>query len=299
MKPATKGNTKMIDFSDLETDVNADGTFAPSVKTTNPKYARKTFTCEGCNGTGIWNSGRANRYGNAKCNTCHGTGQMVTSADDRRAKRAKAAAKKGELVKTAQADNEIAVGGRERVATLRAAADWSEFAASLMDQHGCGKAWSVKQVAAINGMLDKLDAKKAAKAEAAAKRKADAPSVDLTPIKTMFDAAVAAGRKAPQYRAEGLVLSRAKDHSANPNALYVKNESGEYLGKITPDMKFQGLRGTEGVLNSLLNIAANPAEAAVRYGRETGACACCGRELTNSDSIKLGIGPICKENWGF
>jgi hypothetical protein len=36
-----------------------------------------------------------------------------------------------------------------------------------------------------------------------------------------------------------------------------------------------------------------PKEAAIRYGRELGHCAMCGRELTNDESIEAGIGPIC------
>lgn len=38
------------------------------------------------------------------------------------------------------------------------------------------------------------------------------------------------------------------------------------------------------------------AEAAA-YGHETGACMCCGRTLTNPESIALGIGPICRDKW--
>jgi hypothetical protein len=40
-------------------------------------------------------------------------------------------------------------------------------------------------------------------------------------------------------------------------------------------------------------------EAAVRYGRQTGRCSCCGRELTNKASIDAGIGPICASKWGL
>ena len=46
-------------------------------------------------------------------------------------------------------------------------------------------------------------------------------------------------------------------------------------------------------------IAENPRDAAIRYGQRTGSCACCGRALSNKQSIDLGIGPICAEKWGF
>lgn len=46
-------------------------------------------------------------------------------------------------------------------------------------------------------------------------------------------------------------------------------------------------------------IAANPGEAAKRYGLEIGKCGICGRRLTNDLSRELGIGPICRANWGW
>jgi hypothetical protein len=41
-------------------------------------------------------------------------------------------------------------------------------------------------------------------------------------------------------------------------------------------------------------IAANPAEAATRYGVELGSCHRCGRTLTDAVSRSLGIGPDCR-----
>jgi hypothetical protein len=43
-----------------------------------------------------------------------------------------------------------------------------------------------------------------------------------------------------------------------------------------------------------LTIAANPKEAALRYGRELGVCGVCSRTLTNEVSRSLGIGPVCR-----
>jgi hypothetical protein len=37
----------------------------------------------------------------------------------------------------------------------------------------------------------------------------------------------------------------------------------------------------------------------VRYGRATGNCSCCGRELTDPASIAAGIGPVCAEKYGW
>lgn len=270
-------------------------------KRADPKYARREFKCEACNGSGLWRGGQANQHGNAKCNTCHGRGTLVTSPEARAKARAKANAKKTDAKLANMADNIAALGGQARLDALHAAAEWSEFAGSLYEWHRSGKALSERQVASANGMLDKLAANAAAKAQEKAKAAAAAPSVDLSPIKAMFDAAVASGYKAPKYRAEGFTLTRAKDHSRNPGCLYVTSEDEVYMGKISPEMKFHASRDSKGsgVENALLAIAADPSGAAIRYGQRTGRCSCCGRELTKHTSIDAGIGPICAQRWGL
>jgi hypothetical protein len=71
----------------------------------------------------------------------------------------------------------------------------------------------------------------------------------------------------------------------------------KYLGKVTPQRLDSRL--ADNIKAVLLEAAADPLTAAVRYGRETGACSCCGRDLTNAQSIAAGIGPICREKFGL
>lgn len=71
----------------------------------------------------------------------------------------------------------------------------------------------------------------------------------------------------------------------------------KYLGKVTPNRLDSRL--ADDVKAVLLEAANDPLTAAVRYGKETGSCSCCGRDLTNPESIKLGIGPICREKFGM
>jgi hypothetical protein len=123
-------------------------------------------------------------------------------------------------------------------------------------------------------------------------------SVDLSPIHAMFSKAQEAGLKKLQYRAEGLVLSLAKPNSANPGAIYVKRKDGFYLGKVV-GQSFRAFGATDADKTALQVIAANPAEAATRYGKMTRECSCCGRELTHPESIAAGIGPICASKWGL
>jgi hypothetical protein len=46
-------------------------------------------------------------------------------------------------------------------------------------------------------------------------------------------------------------------------------------------------------------IAADPMAAMLRYGTELGSCGHCGRTLTNDESRALGIGPKCRQGFGF
>lgn len=46
-------------------------------------------------------------------------------------------------------------------------------------------------------------------------------------------------------------------------------------------------------------IAVDPAAALARYGRELGVCGACGRTLTDEESRRIGIGPICRMKGGW
>jgi len=180
---------------------------------------------------------------------------------------------------------------------LREHVSWNDFASSLVQQHDRKRSLSDKQLDAAERMLAKIAATRAEKAA----RAAAAPSVDLTRVHAMFAKAMASGHKRPVYRAAGLALSLAPLSGRNAGSIYVKDdETGDYLGKVTEDLRFNPLRtAPEWAAEALSRIARDPSTAAVEYGRETGRCSCCGRELTNPESIALGIGPICKDRWGF
>lgn len=124
--------------------------------------------------------------------------------------------------------------------------------------------------------------------------------IDLTAIQNMFLSAHNKGLKAPKYRAEGLVLSMAPMTGRNPGAIYVKDaDTQDYLGKVVKATFYPTRECEQHHKDALNTIAENPLESAVRYGRLTGRCACCGRVLTDKESVAAGIGPICAEGWGF
>ena len=170
---------------------------------------------------------------------------------------------------------------------LKESASWSDFAGSLYEHLITKGSLSEKQIAAAQSMRAKVGAPKAAPATV---------EVDLGSIRETFDRAIAKGLKRPTYRAEGLVISKAPDHGKNAGALYVKRDD-EYQGKLVGKAFLAARSAAAETPEALKRIAGNPEAAAIRYGRETGVCSCCGRKLTVALSIERGIGPVCFERY--
>ena len=287
-----------FDWSRLEDDVDAYGRFSPPTTSGQSQFSQnQRFPCEHCSGTGKWSRGR-NSNGVDRCFACGGKGYFLTSAADRaKARTAKAAraARQVEETRVAYAEAHPA-----EVSFLRSCLKWrdpSDFICSLnaaLDRYGY---LTERQLGAVRSMMLKVEA---TRTQRAAQRDV---VVDLTPIKAMFDKAASAplsrgatGRKPPRYLAAGLAISRAPDHGRNPGALYVKRLSDEeYLGKII-GTTFQG---KPEAMPALLAIAKDPRGEAVKFGKEFTRCSCCGRDLTDPESIEAGIGPVCATKWGL
>jgi hypothetical protein len=95
-----------------------------------------------------------------------------------------------------------------------------------------------------------------------------------------------------QLRLEDVTV-KAVSKGPNIGSVYVYSPSGEYWGKITPTGELRTGADVSVFADCLAEATADPVAAAVRYGRLTGNCACCGRPLTDPKSVELGIGPIC------
>lgn len=119
----------------------------------------------------------------------------------------------------------------------------------------------------------------------------------------VFKAAKARGLKRLTLRLSGVNVKPNRDLTMLWVTSQTEKEEGnyglqpKYLGKVTPNRL--DARLSEEVKAVLIEAANDPLTAAIRYGRETGSCSCCGRELTNKESIRLGIGPICREKFGM
>jgi Family of unknown function (DUF6011) len=131
-------------------------------------------------------------------------------------------------------------------------------------------------------------------------RAAPPAACDVSAIATAFASAVANGIKRPVLRLGSFQFSRAPDSGKNAGAIYVKSrDSGEYLGKVAGG-EFHAVRSCDDPTRSeVLAVAANPHTAAKAFGAKWGICSCCGRELSNAESVRLGIGPICRDKFGW
>ena len=80
-------------------------------------------------------------------------------------------------------------------------------------------------------------------------------------------------------------------------------QSNTFYGRIHRDGEFEG-RGEvpEHVQDLLERLQDDPEavmETALTDGQETGTCSCCGRKLTDPESVERGVGPVCASKWGF
>jgi hypothetical protein len=174
---------------------------------------------------------------------------------------------------------------------LEAVSNWNAFAKSIVEQIDSKGAVSEKQMAAAERMLAKMEANRAVRAS-------NSGDVDMAAIEALFATAKASGLKRLDFVADGLKISPAPETGRNAGAYYVKTDAS-YQGKIVGGRFIASGDADATTLPRLAEIAADPAGMARLYGKRTGICCCCGRELTDPASIEAGIGPVCATRWGL
>jgi len=290
------------DLSDLLGPVDEAAAFARSVLAPAKITSAVTFEekCDKCRGTGRFVGYTGRVLGD--CFACKGAGvrryktsseQRAKAADQRDAAKARAAATVAE-----QAQAWIDTHAEENAMLLKASTRGFEFASDMLITLAKYGHFTEKQQAAITRMHAKQVEREAQWAQEAAQRAASAVAIDIGRIATALSTAARNGLKWPKLRLAGFQFSPAGANSRNPGAIYVKDGEA-YLGKIS-EGRFQRSRDCDADREqAILAAAADPEAAATAYGHQTGVCACCGRELTNAESVERGIGPICAEKWGW
>jgi len=125
------------------------------------------------------------------------------------------------------------------------------------------------------------------------------------PIVALLEGAKAAGLKFPKARflapnGGELRLALSGVGSKVPGSLQVCVDD-TWLGRIEPDgtVRGQALLADQAVLDLLVTIAGNPAEAARAYGAFMCRCSFCNLALTDAGSVEVGYGPTCAKKWGL
>lgn len=295
-----------VDFSDLEDDLGElEDPASMELDEIPPVF--QTYPCRRCGGTGAW----MGYYKTGKCRACNGTGRSSKpplKMDEASVKRREQA--KARKVRKAVDHNIASAEWKttdELGIFLLSASSWSEFAADMLTVHHKHGEFTTAQELAIRSMMEKVKARDNRDPDA------DLSGGNLDAIFTIFTKAIENGQKRPVLRiailedaddeesdiAGHVKISLAPAGGRNAGHLYVKLND-DYQGKIDPEGKFFAIRDADPkIATELVGIAADPLAKAVLYGRKTGNCSCCGRELTNALSIELGIGPICRDKWGL
>ena len=168
-----------------------------------------------------------------------------------------------------------------------------EFPQSLLDQYARRGFLSDKQWPYV----ERLGAKPAQLASTTA----------MSAIVAAFDKAQTHLKRPALLIAAGdvtLRLSRAGAASKAPGAINVTSrgnfESRTWYGRVNLDGTFTSARecGPE-IVGALQAFAADPVGTARAYGRLTGCCCFCGRELNDKRSTTVGYGPTCADRWGL
>jgi len=274
--------------------------------------------CPRCGGTGKWR-GYGDCVGDRTCLKCGGTGRVRGLKMDPKSVASREKAKAKRVQAKADAAEDFKVRKAQFVIDHPAEMEWlrnrvhssqyqtaSSFAESLWDGFQRYGSLTDRQLAAVTKIVEQDKARQSEREAARQAQAAAAPSMageGFTKLVDSFKHAKAAGLKYPKIRIAEFVISMASDTSKNPGCLYIKSGNGfeaPYMGKVTPEGRFlKGRDCTPEQEARIVQIGQDPLAEAVAHGKKTGRCSCCGAELTNALSISLGIGPICREKFGW
>lgn len=255
--------------------------------------------CQKCRGTGRY-FGRSSR--GTACFACKGEGKFYRKTSPEARARAKANAEAAKIRKEAAGWEAFVAANPTEAAWMTDRAPRFNFAAEMVAAVSRFGHLTEGQMAAVKRLMAKdaeRDAQRALDAQARAEAEAAAPRMEMDKLEAAFATAKDSGLKRPVLRVAGFKFSPAPLHGKNAGAIYVKDRSGEYLGKVASGKFVRSFSCDEVTAAEVLAAGSDPLAAAVAYGRKTGECACCGRELTDGESIARGIGPICATKWGL
>lgn len=283
----------MISIDDLKDDLPFDQSAKVSSVLSKEKILDSFLQpCKKCKGRKSFYSYSGRAIG--PCFTCKGTGQQAFKTSPERREKSRVAATARKERQQEQAWTNFEAKNPEVAAWILSSKDSFEFASSLEQAVLKWGDLTEKQLASAQKCVD---ARKTAQQARSAMIEA-APEVSLDPVEKAFQKAKESGIKYPKLNLDVFKLSPASDSGKNSGAIYVK-EGETYLGKVTGGKFLRTRDCTDEQQAKVLEVATDPKAAAIAYGKRFGSCAVCRRELSNEESINLGIGPICASRFGW
>lgn len=284
-------------FGGFDADTVFDSTLADA-----QQYRLHEEKCPSCKGSGRFRSYTGRVVGD--CFKCKGKGSLFfrQTLEQREKAKAQRDARKAREQQTAaeQADAWLEANPVEAQWLREPVKGDFTFHADMLASLIKYGSFTERQEAAVRNGAAKSAARKAQWAAEKAAREEGAATLTLVKIRAGFDSAKQ-HLKRPKLRIADIQFSLAPVTGRNAGCIYVVRASDDtYLGKITQEDKFITSRDcTAADSETVARVAADPAAAATAHGHEYGQCSCCGRELTNPESVARGIGPICAERWGW
>lgn len=129
-----------------------------------------------------------------------------------------------------------------------------------------------------------------------AERKNDKPVCRLPRVAELMANALANGLRYPKIRLTNSLLVYWSERASE---VRVRGPRRCIVGRLRQDGGFVSSGISNEDLRILQTFDRDPADAARIYGIETSQCCFCGRELTTTESVSAGYGPICAGKFGL
>lgn len=127
------------------------------------------------------------------------------------------------------------------------------------------------------------------------------PECNVDHIVQAFRIAQSKGVARPKILLDGFRFKLAPDYGVNKGALYITltDDPQTYLGKIQNGRFLPVAACSSQQKERIVAAATDPFGSVVAFGKQFGRCSICARLLTDPESVAAGIGPICREKFGW
>lgn len=132
---------------------------------------------------------------------------------------------------------------------------------------------------------------------------AEAPTETYVNVVTFF--ANVTGLKWPKVRMDEVVFRGRNDGSVDVTSSWKEwndrfnRDAPHWYGRIEADGTVRFGKGWNSVKDVVAEFNSDPEGVARAYGKRTGNCCFCSRELETKESLAVGYGPICADKFGL